>query len=165
VAPPVVPAVGLEPPVAESQPCSKGNVPARSRATEPRTRASVTFRVLIRIVSSIIHSDGLAHSGERAGVLPSPAVPDRRTTAQENRVDRTDIRPGHLQSSEHICATTRQMCSVLALRRSERCKHRSLARRAHTRSSYFFCPAMKMLGTGGGFMFGAIRNPVCGGWL
>ncbi len=58
VAPPglVAPALELEPPVAELQPWSKGIAPARSRATEPRARACIAIRVLVRIAASMMWS-------------------------------------------------------------------------------------------------------------
>ena len=55
-APVVPPLVCVPPPVAESQPCRSGMVPARSKATEPRTRACVAFLVLVRIAASIVSS-------------------------------------------------------------------------------------------------------------
>jgi hypothetical protein len=58
VAPPelIDPALEPEPPVAEPQPWSKGMVPAKSRATEPRAKACITFRVLVRIATSMMSS-------------------------------------------------------------------------------------------------------------
>jgi hypothetical protein len=58
VAPPelIDPALEPEPPVAELQPWSNGMVPARSKAAEPRTRANVAFRVLVRIATSMMSS-------------------------------------------------------------------------------------------------------------
>ncbi len=44
------------PPPDESQPWSKVIEPATSRATHPRTRACIAFRVLVRIASSIVSS-------------------------------------------------------------------------------------------------------------
>ena len=52
----VEPALELEPPVEESQPWSKGMAPAKSRATEPRVRACINFRVLVRIATSMMSS-------------------------------------------------------------------------------------------------------------
>ena len=52
----VEPALELEPPVEESQPWSKGMAPARSKAAEPRVRACINFRVLVRIATSMMSS-------------------------------------------------------------------------------------------------------------
>ena len=54
---PGAPAVEVAPPPPEElQPWDKVMAPASSRATEPRMRASVAFRVLVRIATSMVSS-------------------------------------------------------------------------------------------------------------
>jgi hypothetical protein len=50
---PGAPAVEVEPPPFELQPCSKVMALPSSRATHPRARASIAFRVLVRIDASM----------------------------------------------------------------------------------------------------------------